>query len=80
MHSIVPKVRFRVNERLLRPLWRCRDAGVRTSYLMIIHLLNGRSASNLRKGWASAEGEGCLLAYSGGSQCHCPKCGEFHEF
>lgn len=44
MCSIVPKVRFSVKERLLRHLRRCRDAGLRTRYLIIINLLNGRSA------------------------------------
>jgi transposase len=44
MCSIVPKVRFSVKERLLRHLRRCRNAGLRTRYLIIINLLNGRSA------------------------------------
>jgi transposase len=44
MSSIVPKVRFSVKERLLCHLRRCRDAGLRTRYLIIINLLNGRSA------------------------------------
>jgi transposase len=44
MCSIVPKVRFSVKERLLRHLRRCRDAGLRTRYLIIINLLNGRGA------------------------------------
>src|SRR5438132_11571843 len=44
MCSIVPKVRFSVKERLRRHLRRCRDAGLRTRYLIIINLLNGRSA------------------------------------
>jgi putative transposase len=46
MRAIVPKVRFSVKERLLRQLRRCRDAGLRTRYLIIINLLNGRSASD----------------------------------
>jgi transposase len=44
MSSIVPKVRFSVKERLLCHLRRCRDAGLRTRYLIIINLLNGRGA------------------------------------
>jgi transposase len=44
MCSILPRVRFSVKERLLRHLRRCRDAGLRTRYLIIINLLNGRSA------------------------------------
>jgi len=44
MSAIVLKVRFSVKERLLRQLRGCRDAGLRTRYLIIINLLNGRSA------------------------------------
>jgi len=44
MSSIVPKVRFCVKERLVRHLRRCRHAGLRTRYLIIINLLNGRGA------------------------------------
>jgi transposase len=44
MRGIVLRVRFSVKERLLRQLRRCRAAGVRTRYLIIINLLNGRSA------------------------------------
>jgi transposase len=44
MRAIVLKVRFAVKERLLKNLRRCRDAKVRLRYLVIINLLNGRSA------------------------------------
>src|SRR5579871_3440621 len=44
MSAIVLKVRLAVKERLLRQLRRCRAAGTRTRYLIIINLLNGRSA------------------------------------
>ena len=44
MRAIVPKVRFSVKERLLRHLRRCRDAGLRSRYLIIVNLLNGRGA------------------------------------
>src|SRR4051794_7040279 len=44
MCSIVGKVRFSVKEKLGKQLRRCRIAGVRLRYLMIINLLNGRSA------------------------------------
>jgi putative transposase len=44
MSAIVPKVRFSVKQRLLRHLRRCRDAGLRIRYLIIINLLNGRGA------------------------------------
>ena len=44
MSAIVLKVRLCVKERLLRQLRRCRAAGLRTRYLIIINLVNGRSA------------------------------------
>lgn len=44
MSSILPGVRFSVKEKLCRRLRRCRNAGVRVRYLMVINLLNGRSA------------------------------------
>jgi transposase len=44
MPAIVPKVRLSVKERLLRQLQCCREAGLRTRYLIIINMLNGRSA------------------------------------
>lgn len=44
MCAIVSKVRFCVKERLRRQLRRCREAGLRTRYLIIINLLNGRGA------------------------------------
>jgi transposase len=44
MSSIVPKVRFCVKQKLLRHLRRCREAGLRTRYLIIINLLHGRGA------------------------------------
>jgi transposase len=45
MKTIVLKVRFAVKERLLKRLRRCRDAGVRLRYLVIINVLNGRSVA-----------------------------------
>lgn len=44
MNTILPGVRFSVKERLCKHLRRCRNAGVRIRYLIIINLLNGRSA------------------------------------
>jgi transposase len=44
MPAIVLKVRYAVKERLLRSLRRCRGAGPRLRYLIIINLLSGRSA------------------------------------
>jgi transposase len=44
MPAIVPKVRFAVKQRLLRNLRRCREAGLRLRYLIVINLLNGRGA------------------------------------
>jgi transposase len=44
MPSILPRVRLAVKERLLRQLRRCRLAGVRIRYLIVINLLSGRPA------------------------------------
>jgi transposase len=44
MSAILVGVRFSVKEKLCKHLRRCRDAGVRVRYLIIINLLNGRSA------------------------------------
>jgi transposase len=44
MRTILPGVRWGVKEKLCQDLRRCLDAGVRLRYLMIINLLNGRSA------------------------------------
>jgi transposase len=44
MVSILAGVRYSVKERLCKQLRRCGNAGVRTRYLIIINLLNGRSA------------------------------------
>jgi transposase len=44
MCSILPGVRFAVKEKLCRQLRRCRDAALRLRYLVVVNLLNGRSA------------------------------------
>jgi transposase len=44
MSLILAGVRFSVKEKLCRSLRRCQNAGVRLRYLMVINLLNGRSA------------------------------------
>lgn len=44
MSSILAGVRFSVKEKLCKQLRRCRDAGVRVRYLIVINLLSGRSA------------------------------------
>ncbi len=44
MPAIVLKVRHAVKDRLLRNLRRCRCAGTRLRYLIIVNVLNGRSA------------------------------------
>jgi len=44
MSSILVGVRFAVKEKLCKQLRRCRNAGVRIRYLIVINLLNGRSA------------------------------------
>src|SRR4051812_9038709 len=43
MSTILPPLRLSVKERLLKNLKRCRDAGLRTRYLIIITLNEGRS-------------------------------------
>lgn len=44
MPTIVLKVRYAVKERLLKNLRRCRQAGTRLRYLIVLNVLNGRSA------------------------------------
>jgi transposase len=44
MCSILPKVGYCVKQKLCQQLQRCRDAAVRVRYLIILNLLNGRSA------------------------------------
>src|SRR6266446_3622881 len=44
MTSILGRVRFSVKEKLGKQLGRIRNAGVRVHYLIVINLLNGRSA------------------------------------
>ena len=44
MSAIVLKVRYAVKERLLKNLRRCRSAEVRLRYLMVLNVLNRRSA------------------------------------
>jgi transposase len=44
MPSILVGVRFDVKEKLCKQLRRCRNAGVRIRYLIVINLLSGRSA------------------------------------
>lgn len=44
MSTILPRVRFAVKERLLHHLRRCRQAGLRLRYLIVLNLPNGRAA------------------------------------
>jgi transposase len=44
MPSILPPLRYAVKQRLLRNLRRCRHAGLRLRYLIVINLLEGRAA------------------------------------
>jgi transposase len=44
MPSILPGVHFSVKEKLCKQLRRCRQAAVRIRYLIVLNLLNGRSA------------------------------------
>lgn len=43
MPCIVPRPRFAVKQRLLQHLRRCRDAGLRTRYLIVLNLWSGRA-------------------------------------
>jgi transposase len=43
MCTILPKVRLSVKERLQKNLRRCRDAGLKTRYLIILNLIAGRT-------------------------------------
>jgi len=45
MNTIVPELRWSAKEHLLKQLRRCRNAGLKTRYLIILNLVNGRSAS-----------------------------------
>jgi transposase len=49
MKPIVLNVRFAVKERLRKGLRRCRGAGDKTRYLVIVNLLNGRSVAEVVK-------------------------------
>jgi transposase len=44
MSAILPPVRFAVKQRLQKHLRRCKDAGLRTRYLIVLNVLNGRGA------------------------------------
>src|SRR5438132_1348588 len=44
MSAILAGVRVSVKDKLCKDLRRCRDAGVRVRYLIVVNLLNGRSA------------------------------------
>jgi transposase len=43
MSGILPDLRFSVKQRLLKHLRRCRDAALKTRYLIIVNLSSGRS-------------------------------------
>src|SRR5262245_46134441 len=47
MHPILGGVRFSVKEKLCQHVRRCRQAGVRVRYLIIINLLNDRPAAQI---------------------------------
>ena len=44
MEGIIPALGFSAKERLCRQLRKCRDSKLRTRYLVVINLANGRSA------------------------------------
>jgi transposase len=46
MRTIVPQLRYAVKQRLLRSLRRCRDAALKTRYLVVVNLANGRSPTH----------------------------------
>src|SRR3954453_19859823 len=45
MTTIVPHLRYSAKQHLLKQLRRCRNAGLKTRYLIILNLVNGRSAA-----------------------------------
>jgi transposase len=45
MTAIVPQLRYSAKQHLLKQLRRCRSAGLKTRYLIIVNLVNGRSAA-----------------------------------
>src|SRR5436309_1096912 len=45
MTAIVPHLRYSAKQHLLKQLRRCRNAGLKTRYLIILNLVNGRSAA-----------------------------------
>jgi transposase len=46
MEGIVPALRWSVKERLLRNLRKCRNAQLRTRYLIVVNLMHGRGAKD----------------------------------
>jgi transposase len=49
MSAIVPRVRLSVKEALCKQARRCADAGTKLRYLIVINLLNGRSARQIEQ-------------------------------
>jgi putative transposase len=47
MSAILPPLRFAVKQRLLRNLRRCREAGLKTRYLIVINLFRQRSPEHI---------------------------------
>ena len=47
MSTILPKLSFSVKERLIKNFRRCRDAGTRTRYLIILKLVAGRKPDDI---------------------------------
>ncbi len=45
MTAIVPHLRYSAKQHLLKQLRRCRSAGLKTRYLIIVNLVSGRSAA-----------------------------------
>ena len=45
MTALVPQLPWSAKQRLLKHLRQCRQAGLKTRYLIIVNLVNGRSAA-----------------------------------
>jgi transposase len=49
MDGIIPKLKFAARQKLIRGMQRCRDAGLKRRYLIVVNLLHHRSASETAK-------------------------------
>ncbi len=65
--SILPRLRFAVKEKLCNHLRRCRQAGVRIRYRIVINLLNGCSAARSSRQRCVGGGAASVCTF-----CHLP--------